>query len=142
MSDGLVLPQALRDEIVAHARAEAPKECCGLIAGANGRATRVIRCTNASPTPEVRYSLKELRAVIEIEDAGEELVAIYHSHPRSPAHPSPTDRREAHWPVAAYVLVSLRYDRPVPGGKGPFGPEIHAFEIKDHDAVREVRLDL
>ena len=138
----LVLPQAMRDQIVAHARAEAPQECCGLIAGHGDRATRVIPCTNASPTPEVRYALKELRAVIDIEDAGEELVAIYHSHPRSPAYPSPTDRVEAHWPEACYVLVSLRYDRPVLGGKGPFGPEVHGFRILDHDAIREVTLDL
>ncbi len=140
--DRLVLPQSLRDEIVAHARAETPKECCGLIAGRGDRATRVIRCTNASATPEVRYALKELRSVIEIEDAGDELVAIYHSHPRSPAYPSPTDRREAHWPEACYVLVSLRYDRPVPGGKGPFGPELHGFDICDRDTVREIPLDL
>ncbi len=141
MTRQLVLPQALRDEIVAHARAEAPKECCGLIAGREGRATRVIRCTNASPTPEVRYTIAELRRVVEIEDAGEELVAIYHSHPRSPAYPSPTDRREAHWPDTAYVLVSLRYDAPVPGGKGPFGPELHGYRISDRDAVWEVALE-
>lgn len=141
MTGRLVLPQALRDEIVAHARAEAPKECCGLIAGREGRATRVIRCTNASPTPEVRYTIAELRRVIEIEDAGEELIAIYHSHPRSPAYPSPTDRREAHWPDTSYVLVSLRYDAPVLGGKGPFGPELHAYAISDRDAVREVALE-
>ncbi len=141
MSGRLVLPQALRDEIVAHARAEAPKECCGLVAGREGRATRVIRCTNASPTPEVRYTIAELRRVVEIEDAGEELVAIYHSHPRSPAYPSPTDRREAHWPDTTYVLVSLRYDVPVPGGKGPFGPELHGYRISDRDAVRQVTLE-
>ena len=141
MTERVVLPPSLRDEIAAHARAEAPKECCGLIAGHGDRATRIVPCTNASPTPEVRYQLKELRAVIDIEDAGEELVAIYHSHPRSPAYPSPTDRREAHWPDARYVLVSLRYDRAVPGGQGPFGPELHAYRIVDHDVVVEVALE-
>jgi len=81
----------------------------------------------------VRYSLREIRRVIEIEDAGEELLAIYHSHPRSPAYPSPTDRREAHWPNAAYLLVSLR-DPHAPA------PEMYAYRIADHDAVMQIEL--
>ena len=95
----------------------------------------MIRCTNDNPTPEVRYTLKELRRVIEIEDAGEELVGIYHSHPRSPAYPSPTDRREAHWPAAAYVLVSLRDADPA------HPQEIHAYRISERDAVTELALE-
>ena len=60
---------------------------------------------------------------------GEELVAIYHSHPASQPYPSPTDRAEAHYPDAFYVLVSLRADE----------PELRAFRILD-GAVREVTL--
>ena len=125
-----MLPARLREEIFAHAREETPKECCGLIAGRNGLPTRVVRCTNASSTPEFRYSLREIRRVFEIEDEGDELVGIYHSHPRSPAYPSPTDRSEAHWPNVAYVLISLR-TRDV---------EIHAYTIRDRDAVTELAL--
>lgn len=119
---------------MAHAKDEAPRECCGLIAGRAGVASRIVRCTNASPTPEVRYTLKEVRRVIEIEDAGEEVLAIYHSHPRSPAYPSPTDRREAHWPEAFYVLVSLRDPDPARP------PELYAYRIRDRDAVTQVEL--
>lgn len=61
---------------------------------------------------------------------GEELVAIYHSHPASQPYPSPTDRAEAHYPDAFYVLVSLRADE----------PELRAFRILDGGAVREVTL--
>ena len=135
MSERLVLSRALRDEIVAHAKQEAPKECCGLVAGRDGVATRVIRCTNENPTPEVRYSLREIRRVIEIEDAGEQLLAIYHSHPRSPAYPSPTDRREAYYPEAAYLLVSLRTP-------DPSVIEMHAYRIADRDAVRQIPLEI
>lgn len=127
-----MLPRRLRDEIIEHAAQEAPKECCGLIAGHGNVATRVIRCTNASATPEMRYELKEVRTVLEIEDAGEDLVAIYHSHPRSPAYPSPTDRRDAHWPDAFYVLCSLR--------SGRAAAELYAYRIKEHDAVTEVKV--
>lgn len=125
-----MLPARLREEIFAHAREETPKECCGLVVGRNGVATRIVRCTNASPTPEVRYSLREIRRVFEIEDDGDELVGIYHSHPRSPAYPSPTDRREAHWPSAAYVIVSLRTN----------DVEIHAYRIRERDVVTELEL--
>lgn len=128
----LVLPRALRDEIVAHAREEQPRECCGFVAGRNGVARRVLRCTNESATPEVRYTIKETRWVFDIEDAGEELLAIYHSHPRSPAYPSPIDRREAHYPEAFHVLVSLR--------DATRDPEMFAYRIVDHDAVVEAEL--
>jgi len=126
------LPAALRDDILAHARAEAPKEACGLVAGRNARATRVIRCTNAHPAAVTRYTIdprEQLRAFRDMEANGEDLVAIYHSHPATQAYPSPTDRAEAHYPEAVYVLVSLR----------DTDPDLRAFEIKD-GWVREVPL--
>ena len=118
--------------MIAHARAEAPKEACGLIAGNPGVATRVIRCLNVNPTPVVRYTIEpreQLRAFRDIESAGEELVAIYHSHPVTQAYPSPTDRAEAHYPDAFYVLISLR----------DASPELRAFRIRE-GWVREVEL--
>lgn len=132
MSERLELPGALRDDIVAHARAEAPKEACGLIAARDGRPTRVIRCANAHPTPVTRYSIdprEQLRAFRDMEANGEELVAIYHSHPVTQPYPSPTDRAEAHYPDAFYVLVSLRDAR----------PDLRAFRVRD-GWVREVTL--
>jgi proteasome lid subunit RPN8/RPN11 len=132
VSDTLDLARALRDEMVAHARAEAPKEACGLVAGRDGRPARVIRCANAHETPVTRYSIdprEQLRAFREMEAAGEELLAIYHSHPATQAYPSPTDRAEAHYPDAFYVLVSLR----------DAAPEVRAFRVRD-GWVREVAL--
>jgi proteasome lid subunit RPN8/RPN11 len=126
------LPAALRDDILAHARAEAPKEACGLVAGRNARATRVIRCTNAHPAAVTRYTIdprEQLRAFRDMEANGEDLVAIYHSHPATQAYPSPTDRAEAHYPEAVYVLVSLR----------DATPDVRAFQIRD-GWVREVPL--
>ena len=132
MTHPFELPAALRDDILAHARAEAPKEACGLVAGRNARATRVIRCTNAHPAAVTRYTIdprEQLRAFRDMEANGEDLVAIYHSHPATQAYPSPTDRAEAHYPEAVYVLVSLR----------DTDPDLRAFEIKD-GWVREVPL--
>jgi proteasome lid subunit RPN8/RPN11 len=122
----------LRDEIVAHAREQAPSEACGLIAGTASSAARVIRCVNANATPVTRYTIEpreQLRAFRDMESKGEELVAIYHSHPVTQAYPSPTDRAEAHYPDAFYVLVSLR----------DVAPELRAFRIRE-GWVREVEL--
>ena len=132
MTHPFELPAALRDDILAHARAEAPKEACGLVAGRNARATRVIRCTNAHPAAVTRYTIdprEQLRAFREMEANGEDLVAIYHSHPATQAYPSPTDRAEAHYPEAVYVLVSLR----------DATADVRAFQIRD-GWVREVPL--
>jgi proteasome lid subunit RPN8/RPN11 len=125
------LRAALRDEIVAHVRSEAPREACGLLAGRDGAITRVIRCANVHATPTTRYLIdprEQLRAFRAIDAAGEELLGIYHSHPVSQPYPSPTDRAEAHYPDALYLLVSLRSGT----------PEVRAFRIGGDDFIREV----
>ena len=85
------------------------------------------------PTPTTRYVIdprEQLRAFRAIDAAGEELVGIYHSHPVSQPYPSPTDRAEAHYPDAFYILVSLRTGK----------PEVRAFRIDTEQFVREVAL--
>ena len=116
-----------------HAREVAPDEACGLIAGQDGVPTRAMRCANAHDTPTTRYRIdprEQLRAFREMDAKGEELVAIYHSHPASQPYPSPTDRAEAHYPDAIYVLVSLRTRE----------PEIEAWRITTEGTVRKVDL--
>jgi [CysO sulfur-carrier protein]-S-L-cysteine hydrolase len=127
------ISQQLVDEMVAHARGEAPNECCGMIAGADRRGTRLHRARNAEASP-LRYVIHptdQLRIMNEIDAAGDELVAIYHSHTGSPARPSQTDINLAeNWPDPVYVIVSL---------ENPDAPDVRAFEIRD-GAVTEVEL--
>jgi len=109
--DALTLSTALADELLAHARAEAPNEACGILAGtvADGRATAYHPARNADASPFV-YTVHPddlVRIVLGIEDSGEDLVAIFHSHTRSPAIPSPTDCRQAMYPDAFYLLATL-----------------------------------
>jgi proteasome lid subunit RPN8/RPN11 len=116
-------------------RAEAPREACGLLAGNKSGVTRVIRCANVHPTPITRYVIdprEQLKAFRSMDAAGEELVGIYHSHPVSQAFPSPTDRAEAHYPEAFYVLVSLRTGE----------PEMRAFVIRPDEFIRELTVSV
>ena len=121
-------------EMVAHARAEAPNECCGMIGGRDGTATSIHRARNAEESP-LRYVIHptdQLRIMEEIETRGEELAAIYHSHIGSPAYPSQTDINLAeNWPDPLYVICSLADSE----------PEVRAFAIRDGE-VEEVTLDL
>jgi [CysO sulfur-carrier protein]-S-L-cysteine hydrolase len=118
------IPADIREAMVAHAREEMPNEACGLLAGPDGRAEHVFRMRNADNSP-LTYRLdstEQLRVFNEIEEKGWEIAAIYHSHTHTEAYPSETDRRQAFYPDAHYVLVSLA-DRD--------NPTVRAFTIRD-----------
>ncbi len=126
----LSLERRYLDEAVAHAREDAPNECCGIIAGNDGQAVKLFRATNAEASP-YRYSVdpKDLfRIYRECEENGWSFLAIYHSHTASEAYPSPTDVRLAFWPGAYYVLISLRQ---------PDSPVVRAFRILDGTVSEE-----
>jgi proteasome lid subunit RPN8/RPN11 len=125
------IPSDMLDDIIAHARADAPNECCGMIAAADGEAIRVYRAANAARSP-LRYEFEgreQLRIQTEIEDAGWELGAIYHSHTRSPPLPSQTDINLAFYPESLYVIIGVAGEE----------PEVRAFRIVDAE-VEEVEL--
>ena len=105
----MVVPRRIYDELLAHAREDAPNECCGLIGGSDGTSATVYRAQNAEASP-LRYNLDpqdQFRIMSEMDEAGEELVGIYHSHTQSPAYPSQTDINLAAYPDAIYLIVSL-----------------------------------
>ena len=122
-------------ELVEHAIADLPNECCGMIGGRDGQAAKVVRVENAAASP-LRYEMDpqaQYDALKAIEDAGEELVAIYHSHTRSAAYPSQTDVNEAvMWPEQVYVIVSLENDE---------APDVKAYSLKDMK-IADVDLDV
>lgn len=108
------LPVAIRDALIEHARTEYPNEACGLIvgsgtAGDGGRALRFERTRNAAASP-FRYEIAPqdlLRISLAVDDAGQAIWGIVHSHTHTPARPSPTDVGLAFYPEALYLLVSL-----------------------------------
>src|SRR3954449_47159 len=108
------ISRELLDDAIAHARADAPNECCGMIASRDGEAVAVHRARNAAASP-LRYEIdgmEQYKIQSAIEDAGLELGAIYHSHPRTEPEPSQTDINLAFYPEALYVIVGLGYEEP------------------------------
>jgi proteasome lid subunit RPN8/RPN11 len=126
------IPHAIYDEMLDHAREEAPNECCGILGGKDGEATTLYRATNAEQSP-LRYTLdpNDLFRITfqEIPANQEEMLAIYHSHTASPAYPSQTDINLATYPDSVYVIVSLAE------GEEP----LRGFRITDGE-VSEVEL--
>jgi proteasome lid subunit RPN8/RPN11 len=129
----MVVPAALLDEMIEHARAEAPNECCGMVASRDGEAVAVYRATNAAASP-LRYEIdgaEQYRLQMEIEESGLDLGAIYHSHTRSAPYPSQTDINLAFYPDSLYVIVGLAGER----------PDVRAFRIVQ-ERVQEVALEV
>jgi proteasome lid subunit RPN8/RPN11 len=118
------------DELVAHARDEAPNECCGYARVRDGRVDEVVRGQNTRLSP---YAFEldgpSLLAANELDGEGFG-VAVYHSHPRSSAEPSEQDRNVAQYPDWTYLIVSLAGD-----------PEVRAWRIV-HGDVREEQLEV
>jgi proteasome lid subunit RPN8/RPN11 len=127
------IPRSIVDEIIEQARAEQPRECCGLLGGGDSRARNRYPLENRSPEPERRYfaapedlfgAMRRMRA------ACEELVVIYHSHPRGPAWPSQTDIELAFYPEAVYLIIVLEPQA-----------EMRAFQINE-GCVNEIAIDV
>jgi proteasome lid subunit RPN8/RPN11 len=114
----VLLSPASREAIVEHARREAPRECCGLLIGTAGRIVEVVAARNeAERATEYRIAPEDhFAAVRRARALGLEVLGAYHSHPASPAEPSPRDLADA-WPDFLYLIVSLAPSGR-PGGTG------------------------
>ncbi len=136
----LKISRALYDDMVSHAQAEAPNECCGIIASVDGEAVRVYRANNAAASP-LRYVMDpadQYRIQDEIEAQMWDYGAIYHSHTRSAPEPSQTDINAAFipkigpvWPGSIYIIIGLDGSE----------PEVKAFRIES-DTPEEVVLSV
>ena len=145
----LTIPRAIVDEMIAHARELDPFECCGILAGKDGRVSRHYRISNTvardqravqvfqeadvkqlgelseATRAEIAYFMdpKELLAAFkDIRERDLELSVIYHSHTHSPAYPSQTDIGLAYYPEAAYLIISL---------EDKAAPDLRAYWIAD-----------
>ncbi len=114
--------------MIEHARQDAPLECCGLLLGVPGQIEESVRTRN------VRESVKtylidpaEHLAVMKRARAeGRAVLGAYHSHPRSPAVPSPTDLAEAHYEEFLYIIVSLAHQA---------APDVRGYRLSGRNFV-------
>jgi len=123
----------MRAAIINQAMREAPRECCGIIAGRDGEPVQLYETRNVAagnrlyeidPAQLIDLEFRELPA------QETEIIAIYHSHPESQPYPSATDVELAFWPDAVFLICSLA---------NPARPEIRGFRIRD-GAIDEVTL--
>ena len=137
------IAQALVDDMVAHSLADAPDECCGMLGVKDGEARSLHRVTNGAHSP-LRYVMdpqEQYQAQTAIEDAGEELGLIYHSHTRSAPEPSQTDVNMAFYPEtdlllypeALYVIVGVADED---------APLVRTWRIAADRSVTEVPLEV
>jgi proteasome lid subunit RPN8/RPN11 len=132
MDNVFCLEKKYADEMITHTRAEIPYECCGILAGLEGKVLKLYCTSNAAHSP-FRYNIEpgELIAIYqEIQEKGWEFLAIYHSHTTTEAYPSPVDIKYAYLPESLYFIISL---------SDPDRPVIRAFRIAQGE-ITEVEL--
>ena len=122
----IAIPASALQEMLAHAREEAPRECCGLLVGRGEAVARIIRARNAD-VKATRYLIDPADHFAAIRSAradGLEVIGAYHSHPSSAPVPSTTDIAEANsGSDFFYVIVS------------PAGDDVRAYRIDGNNYV-------
>lgn len=134
----LRIKQNVISAILVHAARELPYEACGYLAGKDGLVCRHYELTNTDTSAE-HFSMdpeEQFAAVKDMRGLGLKLRAVYHSHPETPARPSPEDIRLAHDPDIIYVIVSLADNNPAVRAfsicKGEVAPEpIEILEMEE-----------
>jgi len=135
MRPGVRIAGGAAAAILAHARAEAPNECCGLLVGRPGSIARAVPARNIADRPAARYLIDPqdyFEAIRTARASGCAVIGFYHSHPAGPPTPSPTDLAEAGDPEAIYVIAGT-------GAGGPLA-DIRAFRLANQAASRELAL--
>jgi proteasome lid subunit RPN8/RPN11 len=132
----LTLTPSQVEQMISHARSEAPLEACGLLGGINGQALRVYPTVNVLQSP-TRYLVKAEELLAAMKDMegqgwGSDPLAIFHSHPNGPETPSETDIDESYYPNSVYIIIA-RLQRPRPSLRG--------FRIED-GCVNEVPINI
>jgi proteasome lid subunit RPN8/RPN11 len=126
----LEIDRGFFDEMLQHGLAGFPNEACGLLAGKEGRPVKFFPMTNrdASPATYRLDSMELFHVFDEIDEEGWDLLAIFHTHTHSEAYPSDTDRAQAFYPEAAYLVMSLS-DRA--------NPVLRGFRIEGGEVTEE-----
>jgi len=126
----LEIPNIIFEQMIAQVKAEAPIEACGILAGSDNRVEKLYKMTNADKRSDhfMMEPTEQFKVIKDIRGAGLEMLAIYHSHPATPARPSAEDIRLALTPDVTNVIVSLANGDP---------PTVKSF-LMENGSVTEV----
>jgi proteasome lid subunit RPN8/RPN11 len=110
----LTIPQSIIDDLIAHAQRDFPLEACGILGGNDGVVSEHYPMANSDKSNEhFTMEPKEQFAVIkDLRAKSKEMLAIYHSHPETPARPSAEDIKLALTPDVSHLIVSLAGETP------------------------------
>ena len=130
--DQIKIPKVSIEIMIKQALNELPHECCGLLLGKNGKIKRTLPMRNTEPSPETYFMdpSQQVEVFTDMEEKGEKLVGIYHSHPKGPSTPSGADLKMAFHQDAVYIVISLEKKN---------NPELKAF-ILEKGSFKEVKL--
>ena len=109
-SPDIQVPRKITNQLLHLAQISPDLEVCGLIGSKNGLPAHCYPIKNTAEHPQQRFLLdasQQISAMAKMRELGEELFAIYHSHPTSPALPSSYDLELAAYPEALYLIISL-----------------------------------
>lgn len=136
MPDAVRLPRALVNQLLHCAQSSPDLEVCGLIGAKAGTPVTWYPVANVADHPDRRFRLDpkaQIDALRAMRETGEDLFAILHSHPTSPAEPSQIDLAEIGYPEACYLIISLNT-------KGVL--EMRGFRLKPDRQFAEIELAL
>ncbi|MDH5544735.1 MAG: M67 family metallopeptidase [Gammaproteobacteria bacterium] len=123
------------NKILTQAQHNIEVEICGLIGGRDKRPETVYPVPNIACDQTRLFEMdpaRQIEAMREMREAGEQLLAIYHSHPTAPARPSLKDIHDAAYKEVVYLIVSLSTEGVL---------EMRGFFIRD-DVTEEIELSL
>jgi proteasome lid subunit RPN8/RPN11 len=105
----ITIPHAIHDDMISHAKEGFPLEVCGILGGEGQTVSAIYRMTNTDASNEhFMMEPKEQFAVVkDLRAKGLTMLAVYHSHPETPARPSEEDIRLALTPDISYLIISL-----------------------------------
>ena len=124
----IILSRTHLVQVMTHCKEAYPNEACGILSGIGNTVLNVYVMTNAEPSP-VSYFMEpqeQFRVMKAMREEGQRMVAIFHSHPHSPAYPSAKDVNLAFYSDAVYVIIGL---------SNVASPEVRAFSIIDGDVA-------
>lgn len=104
------LPRPLVNQLLHYAQINPEQEVCGLISSKQGLPEQCYPVKNAAEQPQRRFAMEEAQLVAtlrQIREQGEELLAIFHSHPSTSAEPSNIDLEEDQYPEVMKLIISL-----------------------------------